>query len=470
MTSRFRSFLLVAASAALVTGCGGVSHNKGQNPGTVEPQPAGITAVNHVVVLIQENRSFDHYFGQMTAYRQANGIPINGSPATIDDESAGAFSNVSPATGAAIAPYHTGSVCTEDLTPDWQPSHINFNRQNPAAASASSPMDGFVAIAFNISKVAAGLGIPMADHDGHRVMGFFDGNDLNYYYFMASQFAIDDHFFGPIPSDTPANRHFMFAATSQGFVHQGPGPGTLTAKTIFEELDAAKVSWKIYSADTSMFTFLSDFAYFNRPGVAAHVAPMAQYFADAAAGKLPGVSFIEPGLHDGLSEHPSNFHPDNPALGEPTINVQVGAQFASKVINAVMQGPSWSDTVLFFAHDEGGGTFDHVPPLAVASPDGIKPLDLLPIDSPGDFTLTAGRVPNMVISPFTKKNFVSHTPMDYTAYLRFIEARWSLPTLTARDASMPDMTEFFDFTGKPWATPPTPPPQNMNGACDFSKE
>jgi phospholipase C len=287
---------------------------------------------------------------------------------------------------------------------------------------------------------------------------------------MASQFAIDDHFFGPIPSDTPANRHFMFAATSQGFVHQGPGPGTLTAKTIFEELDAAKVSWKIYSADTSMFTFLSDFAYFNRPGIAAHVAPMAQYFADAAAGKLPGVSFIEPGLHDGLSEHPSNFHPDKPALGEPTINVQVGAQFASKVINAVMQGPSWSDTVLFFAHDEGGGTFDHVPPLAVPSPDGIKPQDLLPIDSPGDFTLTAGRVPNMVISPFTKKNFVSHTPMDYTAYLRFIEARWSLPTLTARDAAMPDMTEFFDFTGKPWATPPSPPAQNMNGACDFSRQ
>src|SRR5579859_7418639 len=89
MTSRFRSFLLIAASAALITGCGGVS--KKGNPGTVGPQPAGITAVNHVVILLQENRSFDHYFGQMTAYRQANGIPINGSPATIDDESASVF-------------------------------------------------------------------------------------------------------------------------------------------------------------------------------------------------------------------------------------------------------------------------------------------------------------------------------------------------------------------------------------------
>jgi len=75
-----------------------------------------------------------------------------------------------------------------------------------------------------------------------------------------------------------------------------------------------------------------------------------------------------------------------------------------------------------------------------------------------------------VISPFVKKNFVSHTPVDYTAYLHFIETRRSLPTLTARDAAMPDMTEFFDFTNKPWATPPSPAPQNMSGACNFTKQ
>jgi phospholipase C len=71
----------------------------------------------------------------------------------------------------------------------------------------------------------------------------------------------------------------------------------------------------------------------------------------------------------------------------------------------------------------------------------------------------------MVISPFAKKNFVSHTPMDYTAYLRFIETRWKLPTLTARDAAMPDMTEFFDFSNKPWATPPSLPAQNTSGVA-----
>jgi phospholipase C len=253
-------------------------------------------------------------------------------------------------------------------------------------------------------------------------------------------------------------------------VHDGPGRGGLTAKTIFQELDAAGVSWKIYSEETNLFTYLQNFAYFKQPGVAAHVVSINQFFIDAAAGKLPGVSFIETGLHDGLSEHTSNFDPAHPQQGEVPINVQVGAQFASRVINSVMQGPSWGDSVIFFAYDEGGGFFDHVPPTAVPNPDGIKPVDLLPGDTPGDFTLSASRVPNMVISPFAKKNFVSHTPMDYTAYLRFIEARWSLPTLTARDAAMPDMTEFFDFTNKPWATPPNPPPQNTNGACDFTKQ
>jgi phospholipase C len=420
--------------------------------------------------MIQENRSFDHYFGQMTAYRAANSFPINGSPATIEDESARSFSNSSPVTAANIAPYHSGSVCTEDLTPDWTESHKNFDWKNPAGANSSSPMDGFVALASQISQYAATLGIHMSDQDGHRVMGFFDGNDLNYYYFMASNFAMGDHFFSPVPSNTPAQRHFLFAATSQGFVHNGPGPGGLTAKTIWQELDAAGVSWKIYSEETNLFTYLQDFAYFNQPGVSAKVASINQFSTDAAAGNLPGVSFIETGLHDGLSEHPSNFDPANPQLGEVPINVQVGAQFASQIINSVTQGPSWSDSVIFFAHDEGGGFFDHVPPMSVPNPDGIKPVDLTSNDVPGDFTITASRVPNMVISPFAKKNFVSHTPMDYTAYLRFIETRWGLPTLTARDAAMPDMTEFFDFTNKPWTTPPSPPPQSTSGACDFSKQ
>jgi phospholipase C len=114
-----------------------------------------------------------------------------------------------------------------------------------------------------------------------------------------------------------------------------------------------------------------------------------QFFTDAAAGHLPAVSFIETGLHDWLSEHTSNFDPANPQQGEVPINVQVGAQFASKVINSVMQGPSWTDSVVFLAHDEGGGFFDHVPPMFVPSPDGIQPVDLTADDADGLHGLSA---------------------------------------------------------------------------------
>src|SRR5438270_11242800 len=119
--------------------------------------------------MLQENRSFDHYFGQMTAYRTANAIPISGTPATIDDESTGSFSNFSPVTNANIAAYHSGSVCTEDLTRDWTESLKNFNWQIPAAAGSSSPMDVFAQLATQTSQYATTLGINMADQDGHRV-------------------------------------------------------------------------------------------------------------------------------------------------------------------------------------------------------------------------------------------------------------------------------------------------------------
>src|SRR5262249_3978276 len=104
--------------------------------------------------------------------------------------------------------------------------------------------------------------------------------------------------------------------------------------------------------------------------------------------------------------------------------------------------------------------FDHVTPPAAVSPDGIKPVDFKPGDVPGDFTRTGFRVPVMVVSPWTKKNFVSHTVEDTTAILKLIETRFNLPALTARDAASPDMTEFFDFSSAvaPQLTPPMPPP------------
>jgi phospholipase C len=198
------------------------------------------------------------------------------------------------------------------------------------------------------------------------------------------------------------------------------------------------------------------------------VVPLTEYFSDLKNGTLPSVALIEPALFTGRDEHPSNFDPANGRVS--ATSVQQGAHFVSTLINALMTSSSWKDSVFFLSYDEGGGYFDHVPPISVPNPDGVPPLDLASNDPKGDFTISGFRVPNLVVSPFARKNYVSHTPMDTTAWLKFIETRWGLPSLTQRDNSMPDMMEFFDFTNKPWAVPPNPPEQRTDGVCDFNRQ
>ena len=173
---------------------------------------------------------------------------------------------------------------------------------------------------------------------------------------------------------------------------------------------------------------------------------------------------IESGYSSGKDEHPDN-------------NVQTGAAYVSSLINPLMGSVSWKDSVFILTFDEGGGTYDHVPPQPAKQPDGVPPSDLLPTDICAgntedicDFKFTGFRVPLIIVSPFTRKNYVSHPTADYTAILKLIETRFKLQPLTNRDAAQIDMTEFFDFKNIPWATPPANvPPQVTTGVCDFSK-
>lgn len=133
---------------------------------------------------------------------------------------------------------------------------------------------------------------------------------------------------------------------------------------------------------------------------------------------------------------------------------------------------------MIFTYDEPGGFYDHVSPQPMPSPDGIQPIDLQPGDicsgqgqlgtGTCDFTYTGYRVPLIVISPFARKNYVSHTVRDYTAVLNLIEERFGVPALTKRDAAQTAMDEFFDFVNVPWATPPAPPAQITTGACTLA--
>jgi len=197
-----------------------------------------------------------------------------------------------------------------------------------------------------------------------------------------------------------------------------------------------------------------------------NIQPISQYFTDLQNGTLPQVAEIAPASDAGLDEHGTDTDSD------PPTNVQAGEAYVESLITALMNSSSWSSSVLFWTYDEAGGLYDHVPPQPMPSPDGIKPVDLLSGDictsSTGptcDFVWTGYRIPLVVVSPYAKQNYVDHTVADFTAMLKFIETRWNLPALNARDAAQIDMTEFFDFNNPPWMTPPTPPAQNTNGAC-----
>jgi phospholipase C len=508
-------FLTAALFCSLIlAGCGGVAGNATNcNSGTCgtptpTPPPADITAVNHVVIMLQENRSFDTYFGKLNDYMQANNYPqagqVDGIPAGCNGQ------NTCPSqfVNSGINAYHSGSVCMENLTSDWAESHKDIDLASPAAASPSNaPMNGFVSTAAGLATFYSFL-----DTAGKRAMGFYTDHELNYYYFMASNFAIGDKFYSPVPTNTPNNRIYMFGATSQGTIHTPGGPQAcpgervqISSKSIFQVLTENNISWKIYITDPLptcgnfspacmlKSTYLQFFTETNgtNPPALTHMAPLqcpasgcasgtSDYFTDVKNGTLPSVAFIETGSFTGLDEHPSGKDLSLTPPVQSIINIQPGAKYVSNIINSLMGSQSWKDSVFFFAFDEGGGAFDHVAPMAVPSPDGIKPVlclqppppgDPKDINTGGDFTMSGFRVPNIIISPFSKKNFVSHTPMDYTAILKFIETRWKLPNLTARDAAMPDMTEFFDFANKPWATPPTPPAQVMTGTpCDFTRQ
>ena len=421
-------------------------------PATIDPNPPGLQSVNHVIFMLQENRSFDTYFGQLPAYWQANGFPsqqFDGIPSNA--------SNPNFAGTGTVSAYHIATECTENLTPSWDESHLDWNLKDPTSSTAT--MDGFV---YNAAKFA--MDSKYTDIAGIRAMGYYDASDLNYYYFMASNFATSDRWFSPALDRTQINRMYLFAATSQGYAYP---PGTdasdnapLTATTIFDALQSAGISWKIYETDPDS-TYLTQFAKYASPNpLPPNVVPATQFLTDAQNGTLPAVSLIEGGYSSGLDEHPDN-------------NVQSGAVYVAGLINGFMASSSWKDSVFILTYDEAGGLYDHVPPQATVNPDGIAPIDLQPGDictsgtgANCDFNYTGFRIPMIVVSPFTKRNYVSHSVADYTAILKLIETRFDLPSLTKRDAAQIDMTEFFDFQNVPWATPPSPPVQANSGTCN----
>jgi phospholipase C len=132
-----------------------------------------------------------------------------------------------------------------------------------------------------------------------------------------------------------------------------------------------------------------------------------------------------------------------------------------------MNSPSWAKSAMILTYDEHGACYDHVAPPAAVTPDDIAPQYLTPFDVQVGFDQYGFRVPFVMVSPWSKKNFVSHVVNDHTSILKFIETRFKMPSLTRRDAAANDLTDMLDFTGAPaFATPPTLPDPVHNGVCN----
>jgi phospholipase C len=458
------------------------------------------TVLNHIIFMAQENRSLDNYFGALRAYWKANAFadrsfdglpqfnptsglaPLYGPPPTnlgCDPAYPPPADCTVDSSSPVITSYHLITQCTENTSPSWNESHEDWNLKNPL--SATPTLDGYVWTAAHDARNNAP---PFYDTNGIRGMGYYDGTDLNYYYYMASQFSTSDRWFSPVMARTSANREYLIAATSQGDVYPiGTDSGDqslLTATTIFQELQNAGITWKIYvdTDNTSCssnptpqclltLSYAQNFAWGQTipTSYPNNITTMTTYFSDVQNGTLPQVAIIEPASSAGLDEHGSD-------SDQYPIDIQLGASYVSSLIKALMSSVSWKDSAFILTFDEGGGLYDHYAPQPAVSPDGIKPQDFLPGDicsqSTGatcDFTYSGYRLPLIVVSPYAKKHYVSHTVMDYTAILKFIEARFKLSALTKRDAAQKSMNEFFNFNQPPWMTPPTPPTQVTTGPC-----
>jgi len=459
--------------------------------------------------MAQENRSLDHYFGELRQYwadngyadRSFNGLrqfnpstglpPYYGPPPTnpgCDPAYPPPKDCTIDGNSPKVASFELITQCTENTSPSWNESHVDWDYYDPMGKSKAK-LNGFVYTAAHDGRV-----LGYYDADGVRAMGYYDGTDLNYYYFMASNFATSDHWFTPAMTRTHPNREYLVAATSQGDAYPiGTDSGDknlLTATTIFQELVNAGVSWKIYVNPTNtgctgppynpacllQTSYIKYFAWGQTiptkypKNIGTIGIPNSDFENDLKNATLPAVAQIEPATDAGLDEHPSS------SDSSPS-RTQNGALYVSEIINSVMSSSSWKDSAFILTYDEAGGIYDHVSPQPAVSPDGIKPKDLLTGDicnkgTTGptcDFVYTGYRVPLIVVSPYTKKHYVSHTVADLTAILKLIETRFSLPSLTKRDAAQMDMTEFFNFTNPQWMTPPTPPVQNTSDACYLNR-
>jgi len=381
-----------------------------QTPTASDPPATGINLIQHIVFIVKENRSFDSYFGTFPGAQGAT---------------TGQISN-----GQTIPIIHEPDSLPRDLGHDWISSHLAVN---------NGAMNQFDLISGNGED-----GNVNGDYLAYTQM---QQSDIPNYFAYATNFVLADNMFSSLNGPSFPNHLYTIAAQGAGTISNpttGLGPawgcdspssftvqvlgsnGQITNQypcfdvtTIADNLQAAGVSWAYYGPPQGdpgyVWVALDAINHIRNTSLwSSNVHADAQFVLDAKNGKLPAVSWLVTGP---AAEHP----PDSTCVGE---------NWTVQQINAIMSGADWSTTAIFITWDDFGGFYDHVPP-------------------PTDDTFGLGiRVPFLIISPYAKIGYVSHTQYELSSVLKFIEERFGLPPLTTRDAAANDITDSFDFTQK----------------------
>jgi phospholipase C len=446
----------------------------GQQPGSrpAPSLPIGtdlLPQIEHIVVLMMENHSYDNYFGMLQGRGEGFPLGADGEPA---------MSNAGTG-GESVRAHHLRSTDQHPQAPSqsWHASHLQWG---------GGKCDGFVA-----STQAV-----LPDADAATGMGYWSEADLPFYYGLARTFPLADHWFSSCLGPTFPNRRFLVSGTAHGLIDDSPFDlfDYPPAGTIFDMLTRHGVSWVNYhpvAADASRFR---RYAHHKRRmarrrllslgrsfrgvtqgiqkdlqftanvypvGIARyllHVRSTDQFFTDADNGTLPAFSIVDPDF--------DNYSEENPQ------DIRKGESFAAEVINRVMHGKGWPHTLLIWVYDEHGGYHDHVSPPAAVPPDDVEGRSLIGSSTrlqgflrplfpglvenaenlakgPCRYDRYGFRVPAVIISPYARPDYVCSEVLDHTSVLKLLAEKWNLPALTRRDAAASSPLDALDLTAPP---------------------
>jgi phospholipase C len=367
--------------------------------------------IEHVVVLMMENHSYDNLFGMLG--RGPFQLP-RGDGFTLAADGYPANSNPQ-AGGTPLRAFQMPTSCQLPGKPsqEWAASHEQY---------ANGMNNGFV-----------------TSPSGPVAMGYWTAADLPFTYSLASHFPVGDRWFCSLLGQTDPNRRFLLAATAMGMTDDIPDPSqdapfalSPPNGTIFTALTHYGISWNEYASDTSATGESGNlYATDDYPLLETHGKPFAQFLTDAAAGRLPSFSLLDPNYSTQSQENPQN--------------IVLGESFLRSAVEAIGSSPNWRQTILFVMYDEHGGYYDHVPPPVALAPDSVGPVVPSGESTYDGFKRYGFRVPSVVVSPYAKPNYVSHLVYDHTSVLAFLERKFNLPAFTLRDANANDLTDFLDL-------------------------